>query len=412
MCQPEAGAARAARHRPGPGSARRGGGRRAAGRRRDRRDRRARRPHAGRRPDRRARPRRRGRAEALPDPFAWDPEREDEFERARRDGHQPPALPLSPGGVAASAERTARWRPADRGGGRASADVDADTLEGLVFLESAGRDDAITPNGIEGAVGLTQILAETATEPARHAGRHGAQRPARRAGSTARGARPRAQVARAAPRARAGRRALRRRRRRSPPPARYLKLARETLGREDLAFVSYHMGIGNLQGVLRAFGEGDDVSYAQLYFDSTLRPPPGGATRGSPGSATTPRTTTGRSLAAREIMRLWRDDRAELDRLAACTPPRARPRRSCTRDGSVPRFGDPEAAARRVGRGDIVAFPDAPAVTGLRRDARMGELAGGSTQPAGALPRAAARGARAGALHRRPGARAQRRRRR
>ena len=55
--------------------------------------------------------------------------------------------------------------------------MDADTLEGLVFLESAGREDAMTPDGIEGAVGLTQILAETATEPAGDARRHGAQRP-------------------------------------------------------------------------------------------------------------------------------------------------------------------------------------------------------------------------------------------
>ena len=33
--------------------------------------------------------------------------------------------------------------------------------------------------------------------------------------------------------------------------ARYLALARERLGREDLAFVSYHMGMGNLENVLR-----------------------------------------------------------------------------------------------------------------------------------------------------------------
>src|SRR5262249_56796249 len=50
--------------------------------------------------------------------------------------------------------------------------------------------------------------------------------------------------------------------------ARYLVLAKKRFGREDLAFVSYHMGIGNLQGVLRAYGQGN-VPYAQLYFDST-----------------------------------------------------------------------------------------------------------------------------------------------
>src|SRR4030095_8303974 len=49
---------------------------------------------------------------------------------------------------------------------------------------------------------------------------------------------------------------------------RYLKLAKDEFGREDLAVVSYHMGIGNLQHVLGAYGD-DDASYAQLYFDAS-----------------------------------------------------------------------------------------------------------------------------------------------
>jgi hypothetical protein len=49
---------------------------------------------------------------------------------------------------------------------------------------------------------------------------------------------------------------------------RYLALAKRRFGREDLAFVSYHMGIGNLQNVLKVYGQGN-VSYARLYFDST-----------------------------------------------------------------------------------------------------------------------------------------------
>ena len=46
--------------------------------------------------------------------------------------------------------------------------------------------------------------------------------------------------------------------------ARYLTLAQARFKREDLAFVSYHMGMGNLESVLRAYGTepGDeDVSY-------------------------------------------------------------------------------------------------------------------------------------------------------
>jgi hypothetical protein len=52
-------------------------------------------------------------------------------------------------------------------------------------------------------------------------------------------------------------------------------------------------------------------------------------------------------------------------------------------DGSVPRFVDPDQLRDAWDRKDIVALPDAPAVTGLKRDARMGELAGRLHQPAG-----------------------------
>ncbi|MGH2948900.1 MAG: hypothetical protein ACRDPC_22045, partial [Solirubrobacteraceae bacterium] len=101
-----------------------------------------------------------GDAEPLPDPFAWDPGRAEEFERRAAAGNSHVLYALSPGGAVASAERTARWRePVEEAAEQAG--VDADTLEGLVFLESAGRDEARAPGGLEGAVGLTQILAET-----------------------------------------------------------------------------------------------------------------------------------------------------------------------------------------------------------------------------------------------------------
>ena len=101
-----------------------------------------------------------GHAGSVPDPYAWDAGREDEFVRRAADGTSHPLYRLSPGGVIASAARTARWRPQIEAAAE-QAGVDPDTLEGLVFLESAGREDAMTPGGIEGAVGLTQILAET-----------------------------------------------------------------------------------------------------------------------------------------------------------------------------------------------------------------------------------------------------------
>jgi hypothetical protein len=49
---------------------------------------------------------------------------------------------------------------------------------------------------------------------------------------------------------------------------RYLQLARQRFGRADLAVVSYHMGIGNLQHVLDDYDGGHSVPYVQLYFDT------------------------------------------------------------------------------------------------------------------------------------------------
>jgi hypothetical protein len=49
---------------------------------------------------------------------------------------------------------------------------------------------------------------------------------------------------------------------------RYLEFAQGQLGRDDLAIESYHMGVGNLQRALKAYGS-SDIPYAQLFFDST-----------------------------------------------------------------------------------------------------------------------------------------------
>ena len=211
--------------------------------------------------------------QGLPDPFAWDPEREDEFVSRAAKGTSHLLYTLSPGGVAESAQRVGRWRRQIEAAAKA-ADVDPDTLEGLVFLESAGRDDAVTPNGVEGAVGLTQILSGTATDLLGMKVDTRAQRAARAAGSTA--------SARAATRTRSARCAPSGPRptsastapSRSRPPGATSSSPSDTLGREDYAFVSYHMGIGNLQGVLRAFGS--ELGLARGLLRLQLLPPPGG----------------------------------------------------------------------------------------------------------------------------------------
>src|SRR5829696_8344605 len=316
--------------------------------------------------------------QGLPDPFAWDPGREDEFVRRAATGTSHLLYTLSPGGAEASADRVARWRPrveaaADEAG------VDPDLLEGLVFLESAGREDAITPNGIEGAVGLTQILAGTATEllgmrvdveRSARLGRRIDREAAR--GHEGKAARLRAERKRVDERF-DGAKAL-------AGTARYLKLARETLGREDLAFVSYHMGIGNLQGVLRAFGESS--GWPEVYFDSTFSRHPDAYGRllklGDDSS-----NYYWKVLAGREIMRLYRDDRTELERLIALHGAKGSAEEVLHPPGSAPQFADPGQLRAAWDDEQIVAFPDRPQVTGLKRDPRMGELAGRLDQPAG-----------------------------
>jgi hypothetical protein len=250
--------------------------------------------------------------------------------------------------------------------------VDPDTLEGLVFLESAGRPDAVTPAGLDGAVGLTQILAETARNLLGMRVDVAASR------------RLTKQIDRALRRGRDGRAAALERRRaavdqRFDPraelagTARYLKLARGRFGREDLAFVSYHMGIGNLQGVLHAYGD-DNAPYVQVYFDSSPAHHAAAYERlFSLGDDSA--NYLWKVLGAREVMRLWREDRTELARLTALQTAKNSAEEVLHPAPDTPRYTDPGQLRTAWDDGDIVAFPDRPERTGLARDRRMGELA-------------------------------------
>jgi hypothetical protein len=285
---------------------------------------------------------------------------------------------LSPGGAVASAERTDRYRAAvERAAEQAG--VDPDTLEGLVFLESAGREDARAPGGLEGAVGLTQILAETARNLlGMHVDLAASRRDTRLLARAERRGRDR--------RAAALRRARARVDERFDPEralagtARYLTIARKRFGREDMAFVSYHMGIGNLESVLRDFG-GRDLTYARVYFDSTptrhVRAYRRLASLGDDSS-----NYWWKLAAAREIMRLWRSDRPELDRLIALHAAKASAEEVLHPEVDTPRFDTAAELRRAWDAGDVVPFPQAEAATGLRRERRMGELARRVHQPA------------------------------
>jgi hypothetical protein len=161
--------------------------------------------------------------------------------------------------------------------------------------------------------------------------------------------------------------------------ARYLKMAKARFHRDDMAFVSYHMGMGNLESVLRAYGArpGDkDVSYTQVYFDST--PLHNAAAQRKLASFGDDSSNYLWKLgAAREIMRLYRTNAGELARLEAAQTAKASAEEVLHPPGSTPQFATPAQLHAAWDAHVLVPFPDDPRVTGLRRDARMGELAGG-----------------------------------
>ncbi len=75
-------------------------------------------------------------------------------------------------------------------------------------------------------------------------------------------------------------------------------------------------------------------------------------------------------------MRLHREDAGELARLQAAQTAKASAEEVLHPPGSTPRYTNPEKLQEAWDDEDLVAFPDDPRVTGLRRDGRMGELAG------------------------------------
>ncbi len=304
------------------------------------------------------------------DPFAYDPARQEEFEARAAAGNAHGLYVFSPGGATATAERVARWRPqieaiADEAG------VDAPLIEALVFLESAGREDAMAGD-TEGAVGLTQILAETGqnllgmqVDVARSARYSRQIRRALRRGDLLRVQRLRAARARIDHRydpvkALAG-------------TARYLRLAVDRFDSQELALVSYHMGMGNLEDVLAAYGGGERVPYAQVYFDSSpLRNPKTHAKLASLGDDSS--NYLWKVYAARDIMRLYRESPDRLAEAQRLQTAKNSAEELLHPPGTEPVFATRKALRAAYKRGDIVALPQDPAKTGLRVDRRMGEL--------------------------------------
>jgi hypothetical protein len=297
-----------------------------------------------------------------PDPFAYDDDREEDFIRRASAGHSHVLYAKSPGGAVATARRVERWRPDVEEVAR-EADVDPDLLEAIVFLESAGRPAARPSDDLDGAVGLTQILAETATSllgmrvDVQESER--LTRRIRRRGPLARLLRLRRAVdERFDPR-----KAL-------EGAARYLKLAERRFGRADLAVVSYHMGIGNLENVLAAYGR-SDVSWARVYFDATPSHHPR-TYRLLAGFGDDSATYLWRVYAAREIMRLHREDGGELRRRARLQTAKASAEEVLHPRAGAGVFETPDELEEGYLSGELRPFAG---VRGMQLGSQMGELA-------------------------------------
>lgn len=313
-----------------------------------------------------------GRPARSGDPFAYLTAREADFEARATAGSAHVLFSKSPGGAIATAARVAAFR-GSIDSVAAGTGIDPNILEAIVFVESAGRPDVIAGADPSAAAGLTQILAETGQsllgmhiDLARSRKLTRAIDNAYAQGDTGLVARLQGQRARIDDRF-VPRKAL-------AATVRYLQLAGGRLGRADLAVVSYHMGIGNLQHVLADYDSGRSVPYVQLYFD-TAPDSHAAAYNLLSGFGDDSSLYYWRVLGAVQIMRLYRVNPVALSRLAAlqtATGSSAEVLHPPDRTGS---FGDPTALSDAYAGRVLLPLPTNAASLGLAYDPAMGALA-------------------------------------
>jgi hypothetical protein len=137
------------------------------------------------------------------------------------------------------------------------------------------------------------------------------------------------------------------------------------------------MGMGNLESVLTDYAGGptdEPLRYAQVYFDSTPLRHAAAATRlQSLGDDSA--NYLWKLLAARDIMRLYREDRPALGRMYELQTAKNSAEEVLHPSVEVERFSTPDLLQDAWDAGTLVAFPNDTPRTGLRLDPRMGELA-------------------------------------
>jgi Transglycosylase SLT domain len=306
------------------------------------------------------------------DPFAYIPGRQADFTARAISGNGQVLFVKSPGGALSTAARVAALR-GEIDAAAAGTGVDPNTLEGIVFLESAGQQNAIAGSDPANAAGLTQILAETG------------QSLLGMNIDLVRSRQLTAQIDRAYGLGESARVAQLQRARAkiddrfNPAKAvaatvRYLQLAQRRFGRADLAIVSYHMGIGNLQNVLADYGAGQPVPYVQLYFD-TAPNNHGAAYRLLSGFGDDSWTYYWRVLAAEQIMRLYRSDPSALRRLSSLQTASGSDAEVLHPPEETPTFADPNALDAGYANRSILPLPSNAKALGLAYDPGIGSLA-------------------------------------
>jgi hypothetical protein len=303
------------------------------------------------------------------DPFGYVAARQAQFVARATAGEAHVLFTKSPGGALATAQRVATFR-ADIDRATAGTGIDPNLLEALVYVESAGRPDAVAGSDLAGAAGLTQILASTATGLlGMHVDLARSRQLTQKIDAIASGTRTGKLAPLLLVRERADTRFY-------PPKAlaatvRYLLTAEHQFGRADLALESYHMGIGNLHNILGAYDAGRAVPYVQLFFDSAPDNHPE-AYRLLTGLGDDSRLYYWRVLGAEQIMHLYRTDRSALERLASLQTADDAGAAVLHPPGRPPRYRNPAAVSAAYHDHRLVPLPANAAALGLAYDPAMG----------------------------------------